>query len=131
MTRLRTETWGAGDQSWLGSAHGIANARTERLNVSALTAGTHYPNGYVPSGLPVALVSGQLVPYVSGGAGGAEILAGFILTDTPIVSGSTESLNVPLLDHGRIKTSLLPVAFTAPTTVANNKTTCVFITGAL
>ena len=65
MPRLKTETFGAGDLSWLGSTHGIANGRTEKLDISTFTSGTHYPNGYLPSGLPVALVSGVLVPYVA------------------------------------------------------------------
>lgn len=63
MPRLKTETIGSGDQSWLGSAHGIENCRTELLNISAFTAATHYPDGYIKSGQPVAKVGGLLVPY--------------------------------------------------------------------
>ncbi len=47
MPKLRTETFGGGDQSWLGSAHGIGNCRTETIDISAFTASTHYPNGYI------------------------------------------------------------------------------------
>jgi hypothetical protein len=43
----------AGDQRWIGSRHALNNAKTGTLLLSAFTAGTHYPNGYIPSGLPV------------------------------------------------------------------------------
>lgn len=128
MPRLKTETFGGGDQSWLGSTHGIANARTEILDISTFTAGTHYPNGYIPSGLPVAKVSGVLVPYdaTEGTTTGAGILAGFVLTDQPVVG--TADFGVPLLDHGRVKTANLPISFTAPTAAAKRAaTTIVFV----
>src|SRR3546814_8488140 len=76
MPRLKSETFGAGDQSWLGSAHGIRNARTVTIDISAFTSGTHYPDGYIPSGTPVAIVSNLAVPYdkTEGTTTGAGIL---------------------------------------------------------
>jgi hypothetical protein len=93
MPRMSTQTFGTGDQSWLGSAHNIRNARTEQVNVSAFTAGTHYPNGYIPSGTPVAKVGGLLVPYDSLEATttGAGVLAG-TCSPTSRSSGPTTSL---------------------------------------
>ena len=128
MPKLKTETFGGGDLSWLGSTHGIANARTEILDISTFTAGTHYPNGYIPSGLPVAKVGGVLVPYDATEATttGAGVLAGFVLTDQPVVG--TSDFGVPLIDHGRVKTAKLPIAFTAPTAAAKRAaTTIVFV----
>lgn len=121
MPRLKTETVGAGDMSWLDSAHGLRNARTELLDISAFTAGTHYPDGYIKSGTPVAKVGGVLVPYTSAEATttGAGILAGHILTDQPVV-GSAD-FAVPVLDHGRVRTAKVPQgsdAFTAPVATA-------------
>lgn len=108
MPKLVTETIGTGDQSWLGSDHGIYNARTATVDVSAFTAGTHYPNGYLPSGTPVALASGLLVPYdkTEATTTGAGVLAGFILTDQTVVG--TNDFPVPLLDHGRVNVSKVP-----------------------
>lgn len=110
MPRLVTETIGAGDQSWLGSSHGIANCRTELLDVSAFTV----TNGYIPSGTPVAKVGGVLVPYddTQGTTTGAGVLAGLIFTDQPVVG--TNDFAVPVLDHGRIRTAKLPVTVTLP-----------------
>lgn len=128
MPRLKTETIGTGDQSWLGSDHAIGNARTELLDISAFTANTHYPNGYIPSGLPVAKVGGVLVPYdaTEGTVTGAGVLAGFVLTDQSVVG--TNDFAVPLLDHGRVRSAKLPVSFTPPTAAAKKAaTTIVFI----
>ncbi|MDD7930076.1 head decoration protein [Microbacterium thalli] len=102
MPKLRTENFGSGDQTWLGSTHGIRNARTEILDVSTFTAADHYPDGYIPSGTPVAKVGGKLVPYdpTAGTTTGAGVLAGHILTDQKVV-GSAD-FGVPLFDHGRV-----------------------------
>lgn len=126
MPRLKIETVGAGDQSWLGSAHGIHNCRTELLNVSAFTAGTHYPNGFIPSGTPVAKVAGALVPYDSteGTTTNAGVLAGHLYTDQPVVTGA-DNFGVPVLDHGRVRTAKVPVganAFTVPVAAAKRAT---------
>lgn len=114
MPRLVTETIGAGDQSWLGSSHGITNCRTELLDISAFTAGTHYPDGYIPSGTPVAKVGGVLVPYddTQATTTNAGVLAGFVFTDQPVVG--TADFAVPVLDHGRIRTAKLPQTVTLP-----------------
>lgn len=128
MPRLSTETISTGDMSWLGSAHGLRNARTVTLNLSAFTAGTYYPGGYIPSGTPVALAAGLLVPYdkTEGTVTGAGILAGFILTDQPVVG--TTNFAVPVLDHGRVKVAKVPYTagvftFTAPVAAAKGATT--------
>lgn len=128
MPRLVSENIGGGDQSWLGSTHGIANARTEVLDPTSFTAATHYPNGYIPSGTALAKVSGKLVPYDKTEATdtGAGVLAGFLLTDQRVVG--TATFPVPLIDHGRVRVSKLPGSFTAPAAAAKRAaTTIVFV----
>lgn len=130
MPKLRQETFGSGDMSWLGSAHGIRNARTAILDISAFTANTHYPDGYIPSGTPVAIAAGLLVPYdkTEGTTTGAGILAGFVLTDQPVVG--TADFAVPLLDHGRVIVAKVPYSggFAAPAAAAKKAvTTIVFV----
>lgn len=108
MPRLKTETIGGGDQSWLGSAHGIGNCRTATIDVSAFTSGTHYPNGYLPSGLPVDVADeGAAAPW-TGGEG--EVL-GFVFTDQPCTA-TTADFAAPILRHGLVKVDNLPIAFT-------------------
>lgn len=64
---LRTTTFGADDQSWLGSAHGTDSTESVTLDVSAFTAGLHYTalGGYFKSGIPLAKItsSGLYGPY--------------------------------------------------------------------
>ena len=128
MPRYTTESFGSGNMSWLGSAHAIENAQTAMLDISTFTAGTHYPDGYIRSGTPVAKVAGALVPYdaTEGTVTGAGILAGFVLTDQKVVG--TADFAVPLFDHGRVKTANLPIAFAKPAAAAKlSATTIVFV----
>lgn len=136
MPRLSSETIGSGDMSWLGSLHGIGNGRTETIDISAFTAATHYPNGYIPSGFPVAKVGGLLVPYdpTAGVTTNAGVLAGHLLGDYRVVGGSGGvDLGTSLLDHGRVKASKVAgllaslSTFVAPQVPAKNATTIVFI----
>jgi hypothetical protein len=128
MPRMKSEVLGTGDQSWLGSAHGIRNCRTETINLSAFTAGTHYPNGYIPSGTPVAKVGGLLVPYTSAEATttGAGVLWGHLLTDQRVVG--TSNFPAPVLRHGEVVTAKVPQgtdAFTAPVAAAKRASTTI------
>jgi hypothetical protein len=126
MPRIQSENIGTGDQSWLGSTHGIGNARTETIDISAFTPATHYPNGYIPSGTPVAIVAGLAVPYdvTVGTTTGAGILAGFILTDQKVV-GNTD-FAAPVLDHGRVVVAKVPFASFAKPLATKDATTVVF-----
>lgn len=113
MPRLTTENFGAGNFAWLGSRHALNNARTVMLDVSAFS-GT--ADGYVPSGTPVSLVGGLLVPYNA--ATNAASFAGHVLTDQR-VAGTTQDFGVPLFDHGRVVVDNVPGDFTAPTAQPN------------
>ena len=83
-----TETFYQDDQTWLGSAHGTSSARSITLDTSAFTEGTHYPNGYFPSGLPLGKItaSGKYGPY---GASPSEVQT-VTITGTP--TGGTFTL---------------------------------------
>lgn len=128
MPKLIEEVYGTGDQSWLASAHGIANCRTETVDISAFTKSTHYPDGYLRSGQPVAKVGGVLVPYDSTEATvtGAGILAGHLFTDQAVVGAA--DFAAPVLDHGRVKVSKVPGSFSKPAAAAKlSATTIVYV----
>lgn len=124
MPRLKRETWGAGDQSWLGSSDGITTARTAHVDISTFVKADHYPDGYLPSGLPVAEVDEVLVPYDSTSTTGAEVLAGFVLFDQS--TDGSENLNVPLYDHGRVFVDRLPIDGFVKPAPENDATSVVF-----
>lgn len=107
MPRLTSETYGAGDQSWLGSTHGIGNCRTATLDVSAFTAATHYPDGYIPSGTPLNVADeGAATPWAGTGR------LGFLFTDQPV--HGTGDIPAPVLRHGIVKADRVPGDFEFP-----------------
>ena len=108
---VKTETFGVGDLSWLGSNHGTDNARTGTIVLANFTAGTHYPKGYLPSGLAVNCADeANLKPWTD--AAGEEL--GFILFDQS-VDASDAKFAVPVIRHGLIRKANLPVAVTTAT----------------
>ncbi len=100
------------DQTWLGSEHGTTNARSVTIVTSSLTPATHFPNGFIPSGTPLAQYTsggnaGKYTVYSSGGANGAGTLVGFLLDSVPVRDRTADAVGA-LLDHGRIVSAKLP-----------------------
>lgn len=109
--RVKTETFGGGDLSWLGSNHGTDNARTGTFVTANFTAATHYPDGYAPSGLAVNCADeANLKPWTD--AVGEEL--GFLLFDQSVDAGDAK-FAVPVIRHGIIRKANLPVAITTAT----------------
>ena len=101
---VRSEAFGVEDRSWLGSAHGTEATRTITLDVSAFTAGTHYPDGYIPSGTVVARndSSGMYEPY-----DGDNTAAGFLFNSVAVTAGGAD-VGAPLFEHGMVIEDRLP-----------------------
>lgn len=121
---VRTDPLGLEDQSWLDSARGTSQAQSITLAVSAFTAGTHYPNGYFPSGIPLGKYTsgantGLYGPYTAGATDGTQNLAGFLFTYTqaPRVAGT--NVQGALLDTGRVITAFLPITVNAAAQATN------------
>ena len=112
---IRSETFGADDQTWIGASHGIDLARSITLDTSAFTEGTHYPDGYFMGGLPLSRLTatGLYVPYNDAGSGGAEVLAGFLLGPVKAPSDGTTDVGGALYEHGRVVEANLPIAINA------------------
>lgn len=109
MPGLTRTSVGSGDQRWLASAHGINNARSSALDVSAFTEATHYPDGYFPSGLEVnAADESAVTPWT--GAEGEQL--GYVLFDVSVTGDEHE--NAAVLRHGLINVEYLPVDHVAP-----------------
>lgn len=112
---IRSETFAADDQTWLGSAHGTSSARSITLDTSAFTAGTHYPDGFFVSGLPLGKITatGKYAPYVDAAVDGTGVLAGFLLSPVKAPAATTTDVVGALLIHGVIVEANLPVAIDA------------------
>jgi hypothetical protein len=106
-----TESFGQDDQSWLGSAHGTDAGRPITLDVSTFTAGTHYPNGYFPSGLVLGKITatGLYGPYSDAASDGTQTAVGFLFTAAKAPSVNTIDVQGVLLWHGAVIKANLPL----------------------
>lgn len=102
------------NRSWLLSKHGTEFTPSATFDVSAFTAATHYPNGYLLSGIAVAKLAsgGKYVPYVDAGTGGQGVLVGYIFaaTKVPNLADLTVDTAGSVLIHGVVSESKLPIA---------------------
>lgn len=112
---LKTETFGGDDQSWLGSAHGTDATETIVLDTSTFTAGTHYPDGYFKSGIPLGRITtgGKYGPYNGGASDGRETLVGFLYAAVKAPAVNTLDPAAAMLTHGKVRASRLPVSVDA------------------
>ena len=65
MDLLTSSTsYSQGDHSWLASAHGLDNGQTVTLDLTGFVKATHFPDGYIPSGMGLALnATTEYIPY--------------------------------------------------------------------
>ena len=101
---IRTERFGQDDQSWLASAHGTDTARPVNIDVSTLTAGTHYPQGYLTSGFPLKKVGNRYGLWKNGDE---DPIEGHLFTAVKIPPGATVVVGA-LFWHGAILAAKLP-----------------------
>lgn len=108
---IRNETFAADDQSWLGSEHGTNMCRPVTLDVSTFTAGTHYPQGFLKSGLPLGKITatGKYGLYSNAASDGRETLVGFLFTPIKAPAVNTTPVFGALYEHGRVVEAKLPV----------------------
>jgi hypothetical protein len=103
-------------RSWLiPQPGGIGAGFTQSivLDVSAFTAGTHYPNGYIPSGTVLGKITatGLYAPYNDALADGTQTAAGFLFSavKVPNLADTTKDVGGALLSaFAVVKTSKLP-----------------------
>ena len=104
---LKETDYAVGDHRWLGSSHGTDMGETGTLDVSTLQA-EHYANGFVPSGMGLALntSSGLYQAYDNDGANDIDTGVGHLLTDTPC--DGTADVGISVFTHGVVVEAFLP-----------------------
>lgn len=113
MPGLKTTQYGSGDFSWMRNTDGLDEAITGVVDISDFTGGTHFPDGYLPSGLPVRIDDlDDIRPWAD--VAGAKL--GFLKGDWK--TDGVEDVNVAVITRGNIKIANLPIAFTEPATAA-------------
>lgn len=112
MPGLTTKNYGTGDFSWMLNTDGLYDTVTGVLDVSTFTAGTHFPDGYFPCGLPVKINDRDVVvPWADTSGNRIAFLVGDVKTN------GVEDANAAFLVRGNIKTAKVPLAgFAVPST---------------
>ncbi|MCW2901908.1 MAG: VWBp37 [Streptosporangiaceae bacterium] len=110
------------DQSWLGSARGTSQAQSIALVIAAFIAGTHYPNGYFPSGLPLAKISSGTNAGQYGPAGTRTVADGATTSGSTALTSATAAFT-----QGDVGGAVSGTGIPAGTTIASvtNATTAV------
>lgn len=107
---VSTTSYQVEDRQWLASPHGSGPGETPSatLSVAAFTEGTHYPNGYVPSGMVLGKItaSGLYGPYDPAASNGTEVAAGLLFSSVA-VKGKTK-VGGAILKHGHVTQAKLP-----------------------
>ncbi len=109
------ENFFVGDQSWIGSAD-YTPPRSITLDFSAFTKATHYPNGFLKSGIALGQLTatGLFVPFNSAGTTGEQNLAGFLFSELNVDGfAATDDPSGALFYRGVVRTSRLPQAVNA------------------
>ncbi len=82
-----------GHQQPVATTHGV-------IDFALFTANTHYPNGFIPSGVVLGKVTatGRLGPYSNGAADGRETAAGFLYNATKVPANTATRAAVAAVD---------------------------------
>jgi hypothetical protein len=114
---LKTESFTQDRRDWLGSAHGTDAPVSVTLDVSKFTANTHYPAGFIKSGIPLGKVTatGLYGPYDNAATDGRETCVGFLFTAQDVNARQVASTKVvgSMLLHCFIREAKLPVPIDA------------------
>jgi hypothetical protein len=114
---LKTESFTQDRRDWLGSKHGTDAPVTVTLDVSKFTANTHYPAGFIKSGIPLGKVTatGLYGPYDDTATDGRQTAVGFLFTAQDVNARAVTSTKVvgSMLLHCFIREAKLPVSIDA------------------
>jgi hypothetical protein len=104
-----TTTYSQGNKTWLRSDYGLLTGQTVTLSIAAFTSGTHYPNGFIPSGIALGKItaSGEYGPYDNAAVDGRQTMTGHLLNDEAVVTGQTK-LTSSMLWQADVDESKLP-----------------------
>lgn len=108
---VRDQVFGSENRAWLGSQHGTESNRSITLDVSTFTEATHYPDGFIPSGIVLGEIeaTGLFGPFDPNAVDGRDTAAGHLFNSIPVSADAT-NIGAPLLDHGAVVESKLPAA---------------------
>ena len=114
---LTTETWGIRDQRWIRSQHGTTQTVVPAMldmNDAAWVEATHYPTGYLLSGIPLHRTGteNQWKPWVDFATDGlieAFLLSGDqFVTEPGVAVPASTLIAVDIMTHGMVRLNYFP-----------------------
>lgn len=118
---IRRTTFGAEDQSWLGSRVGADDAKSCTLDAAAIIAIAEFASGTIPSGVPLKrAASGRYAPAIA-----AEVPDLWLLHTVDLTAGGTQTAaNTPTAGmwRGQIIQAKIP-AYTGRTSAVGTANT--------
>lgn len=101
-----TVTLGGTDDRWNVHEADYARAVSATLDFSAFTEADHYPDGYIPSGTPVKLITQTGLYGPADETSTHATLAGFVKANVAV--NGTADLPFALMQQARVIASLVP-----------------------
>lgn len=110
-------TYVADQTAWLGSQAGTDSILSITVDMSLGFSGSHYPDGFLLSGLPLGrnATTGLYGLYNDAATDGRQVCRGFLYPYLPVPkkNPSTAKLMGNLLWQGRVKLNRIPIALDA------------------
>lgn len=106
MTDIAVEkkTYLPSDRPWLlftaTGPEGPVPTTDGTLNFALFTANTHYPNGFIPSGVALGKVTtgGRIGPYDNAASDGRQTCIGFLYNSTPVPADTARKVQAAIVD---------------------------------
>lgn len=99
------------DKSWIRRREGLDDMQSVTLDLTTFVLATHYPNGFIPSGIVLGKITatGLYGPYAPADATGREVARGFLFgaIDMTAVPATNRSVGA-LFWRGTIREARLP-----------------------
>lgn len=111
------------NREWLASDFGTDEPRNITLDSSTLTSGTHYPNGYLPSGTVLGKITanGLYTVYDNAAADGTQTAVGVLFSAVKIPTNGTTDVAGAMLEMALIVEAKMPFGGGAGQTDATGK----------
>lgn len=121
---VQTTTYVPEARGWLRGPHGTEPGTNPSitLDLSLFTAGTHYPNGFIPSGCVLGKVTatGFYGPYDDAASDGRQTAKGLLFDSEAVRTGQAKAINA-LFVHGFVDSTRLPFTGVTGALDANGK----------
>ena len=111
---VQTTAYQVEKRGWLWGEHGTEPGANPSITLDfangGFVAGTHYPNGYVPSGTVLGKItaSGKYGVYDSGAADGRQTAAGLLFSSVKAPTSTATPVGAALFVHGFVDPARCP-----------------------